>query len=68
MITEEEYLKAQSIVDAYKEQTRKDSIKLSAERAKIQKTREESCGEHYYLPRGKWLSGSECQDCGKIID
>lgn len=62
MITEKEYLEAQKIVDAYKEQLRNE---LMAEK---QKERETKCGEHYYLPRGKWQSGMECQYCGKVID
>lgn len=30
--------------------------------------REQECGDHYYLPRGKWQSGMFCKDCGKTID
>jgi len=68
MITEKEYLEAQKIVDAYKEQLRIADVMRSKLMAEKQKEREAKCGEHYYLPIGKWQSGMECQDCGKVID
>lgn len=67
MITEETYLEAKKIVDAYNEQLRIADVMSSKLMAENQKERESKCGEHYYLPRGKWQSGVECQDCGKVI-
>ena len=67
MITEETYLEAKKIVDAYNEQLRIADVMRSKLMAEKQKEREAKCGEHYYLQRGKWQSGMECQDCGNEV-
>lgn len=68
MITEEKYLEAKKIVEAYDEQLRIANVVRSKLLKEEQLKREQECGDHYYLPRGKWQSGMVCQDCGKTID
>lgn len=68
MITLEQYQEAQKIVDTYKLQLEEEMQKQEEERIKKQSEREKQCDEHYYLPRGKWQSGMQCQFCMKIID
>lgn len=67
MITEENYLNAKTIVEAYKEQLKQENIKLNEERKLKQKKKEAECGEHYFISDGKWTSTRTCQDCGKTI-
>ena len=68
IITEKEYLEAQKIVDAYKEQMKFAKEVLKEHLDEKQRKREENCGDHYYIPKGIWQSGMRCQDCGKEID
>jgi hypothetical protein len=68
MITEEKYLEAKKIVEAYNEQLRIANVVRSKRMREEQLKREEECGDHYYLPIGKWSSGMRCQDCGKTIN
>jgi hypothetical protein len=68
MITKEKYLKAKKIVEDYNEQLRISGVVRSKRIKEEQAIREKECSEHYYLPRGKWQSGVQCQDCGKVID
>lgn len=68
MITEEQYKEAKKIVEAYDEQLRIANVVRSKRLKEEQLEREKKCGDHYYLPRGKWQSGMMCQDCGKTID
>lgn len=67
MITEETYLEAKRIVDAYKEQLRIADVMRSNMLAEAQKKREAECLEHYFISDGKWTSTRTCQDCGKRI-
>ena len=67
MITEEQYKEAKKIVEAYDEQLRITNVVRSKRLKEEQLEREQKCGDHYYLPRGKWQSGMVCQDCGKTI-
>jgi DNA polymerase elongation subunit (family B) len=68
MISKEQYNEAKKIVEAYDEQLRIANVMRSELMAEKQIEREAKCGDHYYLPRGKWQSGMQCQDCGKVID
>jgi cephalosporin-C deacetylase-like acetyl esterase len=59
-------------IDFIKEQQALQLLQANVVRSKRLKEeqleREQKCGDHYYLPRGKWQSGMVCQDCGKTID
>lgn len=68
MITEEQYKEAKKIMEAYDEQLRTANVVRSKQLKEEQLKKEQECGDHYYLPRGKWQSGMVCQDCGKTID
>lgn len=74
MITEKEYLEAQKIVDAYKEQLRIADVMrsklLQEEREKKYKWCEENGGHEYRSSGGKWSSATQmsCISCGKTID
>tara|TARA_R110000851_G_C12718210_1_gene528158 strand:+ start:347 stop:553 length:207 start_codon:yes stop_codon:yes gene_type:complete len=68
MIKEEQYKQAKKIIEAYEEQLRIDNVFRNKRLKEDQLKREEECGDHHYLPRGKWQSGMMCQDCGKTID
>lgn len=74
MITENEYLEAQKIVDAYKEQLRIADVMrsklLQEEREKKYKWCEENGGHEYREDTYKWGSTTRvsCISCGKTID
>jgi len=74
MITEKEYLEAQKIVDAYKEQLRIADVMrsklLQEEREKKYKWCKENGGHEYRSSSGKWSSVTQmtCISCGKTID
>lgn len=46
------------------------TIQEAAERMEAQIKKEKECGEHYYLPMGKYSGASamKCQWCGKEIN
>ena len=73
MITEKEYLEAQKIVDAYKEQLRIADVMrsklLQEEREKKYKWCAENVGHEYRSSGGKLSSSTQmsCISCGKII-
>ena len=66
MITKEQYLDAQNIVELYEEQLRQIEINRIDLLREEQLKRESECGDHYYI--GFNYGKRQCQDCGNIIE
>lgn len=67
VITKQMYEDAKALVKEYEEEMAVHKAEVERLREFQQRLREQACGEHYFLERGKWQNGMQCQDCGKII-
>lgn len=68
MITKEQYDAALKIVEDYTKQEKLAREKAESERQAKLYQDYLNCGEHRYLPMGKWSSGVQCAFCKHIIN